>query len=54
MKEYRVTISTLHEEYVYTVEADNKYCAIAMASESAREDGWNGGGLPHVRAEKLS
>lgn len=54
MDSYRVTIDTLHECYVYEVDAENDFYAEIVATNLARDAGWNGGGLPKITVENLS
>lgn len=53
MNEYRVTIDTISECYVYVIMADSAELAEIEAMDSARDDGWDGGGLPKITVETL-
>lgn len=48
MKEYRVTITTVREQYEYVVMAENKTTAKTEGRGLAGEDGWNGTGFIEV------
>lgn len=53
MKTYRVTVDTLHEQYVYEVMAENELYAEIQGTNMARDDGWTGS-LADIRVEDLT
>ena len=52
MNEYRVTIDSATEQYVYTVEADQEDWAYDEGLMLARQDGYTGTGM-WVEVEEL-